>query len=122
MLRCRTAKRRSARDQHLRDQRVGHGSGRAICYCNLADMLLAQGDLEQARSWAVRSFEVAQRLGLQQQAAVAQLTLAEVELAADDPAACLALVDVAREVFVRLDVVDMAAYCDDVTEQALARA
>jgi tetratricopeptide (TPR) repeat protein len=102
-------------------ERIGHGSGRAIAYGNLADQALTAGQLDEARTWAERSLAVAQEIGYLRQAAVAVLTLAEVDVAAAHPAAALERLPEARASFVQLAALDMVAYCDRVTEQAQAQ-
>lgn len=99
-------------------ERVGHGSGRSIAYGNLADQLLQVGRLDEARKWAEQSLAVSSAIGFRRQAAVAALTIGEIDLAAGCPAAALSRVLEAREVLTDVGALDMVDYCDEVAEAA----
>lgn len=101
-----------------RFERVGHGSGRAICYGNLADYLLGKGDPHAARPWAERSLSVSLSIGHRRQAAVARLTLAEIDVASGDPLQALERLREVRPVFEELAATDLVQYCDDVAAEA----
>jgi tetratricopeptide (TPR) repeat protein len=106
-----------------RFERLGHGSGRAICYGNLADFVLSRGDVDEARAWAERSLAVSRAIGHRRQAAVAQLTLAEIAVTAGRPGEALQLLPEARRVFEEFAAEHMVEYCDAVqsTAQTAAR-
>ena len=101
-----------------RFERLGHGSGRAICYGNIADYVLVKGDVEAARDWAERSLAVSRSIGHRRQAAVAELTLAEIAVAAGRASEALDLLRTVRPVFEELAATDMVEYCDSVQAAA----
>jgi adenylate cyclase len=61
-------------------ERVGHGSGRATGYANLAHKLAHAGRVDDAEAWATRALELADRIGHGQSRADATHTLAVIHL------------------------------------------
>jgi class 3 adenylate cyclase/tetratricopeptide (TPR) repeat protein len=61
-------------------ERVGHGSGRATGYANLAHKLAHAGRVDEAQAWATRALELSDRIGHAQSRADATHTLASIHL------------------------------------------
>lgn len=61
-------------------ERVGHGSGRAVGYANLAHKLTEAGSLDEAATWCEKAMELGESLGHLRTVADALDTLARILL------------------------------------------
>lgn len=93
-------------------ERLGHGSGRANSYSNLADALLRCGQHDEALGWAEKALATAKEIELPRMVAFATITIAEIELERGMSERAREYAVRARGMFLAQAQTDMVSYCD----------
>jgi tetratricopeptide (TPR) repeat protein len=103
-------------------ERVGHGSGRAIGYANLAEKLMMSGDDEAALETAEHALELSRSIGLSYTIADLTKTIASLQLRRGDLEGAASRAEEAAGLFVEIGALPGAAEALDVAAEALERA
>ncbi|MGH6962733.1 MAG: tetratricopeptide repeat protein, partial [Dongiaceae bacterium] len=101
-------------------ERIGHGSGRAIGYGNLAEALLKAGDVTEAAAWCERALQHAGAIGHRPTIADATRTRAQIALAQGRPDEAAAAADEAARIYDEMGVEVDAADARRIAAQARA--
>jgi adenylate cyclase len=103
-------------------ERVGHGSGRAIGYANLAEKLMMSGADEAALETAEHALELSRAIGLSYTIADLTKTIASLQLRRGDLEGAASRAEEAAGLFVEIGALPGAAEALDVAAEALERA
>jgi predicted ATPase/class 3 adenylate cyclase len=100
-------------------ERVGHGSGQAIGYANLADMLARDGQLEEAALYCQKALDQARLIGHTLVVADSTRTRAAISLRQGDLSEAAAHGEEAARLFTEIGALPDAAHCLKIAAEAL---
>jgi class 3 adenylate cyclase/tetratricopeptide (TPR) repeat protein len=103
-------------------ERVGHASGRARGYANLAGHLMLAGEYDEARRWCERTLEFSRAIGHSVTIADAIDTLAAIELRRSNFAEAAKLAEEAADLYVGMGAPPSAAHSLELARTAWKRA
>jgi class 3 adenylate cyclase/tetratricopeptide (TPR) repeat protein len=99
-------------------ERVGHASGRAIAYGNLAEKLALTGQIEEAEHYCARARDAAARIGHVMVAAGSIAVLGEIRLAQGRAEEALGLAEEAADRYLEADAGPSAGECYELAARA----